>query len=168
MKASENKPMMQPGRTKHMLPKEEKTYVVLHGSAGKSLGMVLVGSCPLVSIDVMDKVDVSTVKALNDDLYVNTFGYSPVTIQMSGLELHSCGRKNASGSGGGNDSIGKFFAENNVHKSPKARVDVVLRSASGSAQSYRCVVVSMKLAGEGKPNTVNTVGYELNLIGIRI
>ena len=144
-------------------------YIVLSGNAGRTLGNVFVGYCPLAAIDVDDQVDYTVVNALNNDLYISTFGYAPVVIQLSGLEVQN-GLCQDSGKIQKKSfpDIASFFADNNVYKNKRARVDISIRSANGNSAAYRCVVVSLKRAGDGHSKAAGELGYELKLLGVRL
>lgn len=153
--------VLNPGIVKARSPVKHSAYVVLSGSAGGALGSVFAGRAPLVSVEVIESVDNGMTAALNNDLFMNTFGYAPVNIVLSGLDMY------ADYCIGGAANIVGFFSAYNAHMNPTARVDVGIH-AGNSTVTYRCVAVSLKRSAEGSSKQIGIGAYELKLIGVRI
>lgn len=154
---------LRPGIIRTADRSQRGTYIVINGSAGSALRSSFTGRAPLTGVNVSENVDAAITQTLNNDLLVNSFGYTPVTITLRGLDLYA-GICSSMARG---VSLPAFFAMYNVHRNPTARLDVgIYRGGQGA--TYRCVVLALSSGAEASSSKHGVGEYTLTLMGVHL
>lgn len=142
------------------------TYITFQADAGNALGAVLAATAPAEQVRIDEGVDFALNKSLAGDFLVSTFGYRPVVIVISGLDIYNdpC----LMNEGKGQETVQSFFDKWNVHANKKARIDVGLASAGGAGIAYRCVLVDLKRISAQELTGGGVGRYTMTLYGAKV
>lgn len=165
MITSAEHPQQNGGISKQQL-RGNTTYITFMAEGGSALGKLLAATAPAEQISIDAGVDFALSKSLAGDFLVSTFGYKPVTIVISGLDIYSDPCLVAAG--GGQDTVQSFFDKWNVHVNKKARIDVGMASAGSSGVAYRCVLVSLRRASAQELTGGGVGRYVMTLYGAKV
>ena len=149
------------GIVKHAVPKNTtNTYFTLSAEAGTALKAVFMGAAPALSVNIVEAVDYDIHKALNGGYLVAAFGYAPVKITMSGVDIYAsiqnCGKYT--------DDIKSWWDKYNLQQNPAARVHLSLYGR-GQTSTFSCIVTNITRSAEGNTNGVGS--YQITLLGAR-
>lgn len=134
------------------------------GAGGDALGAVVAASAPVTGVTVTQKVDYAITKALSKDFLVSTFGDSPVSITISGIELLNleCTTTNKY------SSIVDFYDKNKLSTNIMTRLNVGI-SVGADAVSYTCVLLGLTLQADTRNDMGNsTSSYVLDMLGVKL
>lgn len=118
------------------------------------------GRAPVMGVTIKQVTDYTTHKALNGDILVASFGFLPVEITISGLDLFNmlCNKKGR--------RIADFFGRHNLVKNSQNRLTVSLSgSVGGTGGTFKCVLTDLTMQATGGDKIQGL--YRLNLIGIQ-
>lgn len=130
------------------------------------MSKLLAATAPAEQIRVDAGVDFSLSKSLAGDFLVSTFGYRPVMIVISGLDIYNDPCLIASGEG--QETVQSFFDKWNVHANKTARIDVGMASAGSSGVAYRCVLVDLKRMSAQELTGGGVGRYVMTLYGAKV
>jgi hypothetical protein len=144
----------------------DTAYITLWGDDGDALNDILTTTAPAEQIRVESGVDFALNKSLAGDFLVSTFGYKPVLIVISGLDIYKdpCQDKY----GDSVETVQSFFNRWNVHANKKARINVGMASAGSTGVAYRCVLVDLKRVTAQELKVGGVGRYTMTLYGTRI
>jgi hypothetical protein len=140
--------------------KASSVYFTLSSSSGNALKALFMGSAPATHVSITEAVDYDLHKAMNGGYVVASFGYAPVKIIMSGVDIYAdaanCVRYNS--------DIKGWWDRYNLHAAPDERVELGIYSRDGTAV-YSCIVIN--IVREANGSTGNYGAYQITLIGVR-
>lgn len=142
------------------------TYITFLAEGGGALSKLLAATAPAEQVRIDAGVDFSLSKSLAGDFLVSTFGYRPVMIVISGLDIYNDPCLIAAG--GGQETVQSFFDKWNVHANKTARIDVGMASAGSSGVAYRCVLVDLKRMSAQELTGGGVGRYVMTLYGAKV
>lgn len=147
------------------------TFAGKNSAAGDMLSTLLEGRAPATKIRVTQAVDNSLTKSFAGDFLFMTFGYNPVSITISGLDIfHSTCITKAGQSLTG--TVQSFFDDYNVYENPDARIVMGMSSGHGNkSAAFQCILTGMersKAGGTAGQGNIHVGDYTMQLIGVKI
>ena len=125
---------------------------------------VYLANAPQTGIRIKQLTDHSVNKALGGDFLLNSFGDTPVDIQLSGLNFFAM-KCDLGVSQPTDDDILQFYDDNKVSANPGRRLDITINSGK-SGKLFRCALIGMQAQSASDPEFVNILyTYTLSLIG---
>ena len=148
---------------------------------------VILAMAPMTEIEIRQLTDYSITKSLENDFIVATFGDTPVSITIRGINFFGLECKlgqevhwfdyllfRAGDKKKENQQILDFYNRNKLSANPSARFDVAIASSEPDGDqdtaTYRCVVVGLDIinnaAREGATSNI-AYNYMLTMIGVK-
>lgn len=152
--------ILAPGANAYTLREDSVPFATLvgRGIQGSDAVKVLTGHAPTLSVTVKDTVPLSMARTLSGNMLIATYGRGPVSIEISGLDVYDADCYEKASSSNAKDRIQDFWAANNVHDNPSARLTLCL--GTDKKQLYTCVLVGLMTAN------VNATAAQLGYTGL--
>jgi hypothetical protein len=142
------------------------SFITLSEAGGDN---IVLGYAPITGVKIRRLTDYSVTKSLDDDFLVATFGDTPTSIVISGMNFFNINGCELSGDNESKAQIMDFYENNKISTDKTKRFDVAIANSKSSTVGFRCVIVGLDLANESRGDGLSNVmyNYTMQLIGVK-